>query len=159
MLSLCPGSLTVSAQYTSRILKEKPTFFSCWLQGRVGATGKRLFSLCGFGGQFIHQSKIKSLVSYSGFLLLPWNTSTKKQQLGEERFIQLTLLHDNSSKKIMKEAQLWQEHEGGPWCWRHWGLLVTNLLPMDSSDCFLIEMAPLTMDWVLSHQWLNEKSL
>jgi hypothetical protein len=37
-----------------------------------------------------------------------------KKQDGEERFIQLTLLHDNSSKKIMKEAQLWQEHEGGP---------------------------------------------
>jgi hypothetical protein len=90
-------------------------------------------------------------------------TSWPRSKLGRKGFIQLTrptLLF------ITKERQDWNSSRSGSrnWCRGHGGMLLTGLLPLACSICFLIElkttsprMAPPTIGWVLSPWTLIEK--
>ena len=67
-----------------------------------------------------------------------WNTMAKESW--EEGFVWLTLSHSSSSfKEVGEGTQIWQEPGGRHWCRGHGGMLLTGLLSMACSACFLIE--------------------
>jgi len=92
---------------------------------------------------------------------IPAQTSRPRSKSGRKGLIQhSTLLF------ITKGSQDWNSHRSGSrsWCRGHGGMLLTGLLPLACSACFLIEprttspgMAPLTMGWVLPPWPLVEK--
>jgi hypothetical protein len=74
-----------------------------------------------------------------------------KKQVGEERAY---LAYTSTLLFITKGFQDWNSSRSGSrsWCWGHGGMLLTGLLPLSCSACFLIEpkttspeMAPPTM--------------
>jgi hypothetical protein len=97
-------------------------------------------------------------LSNVGLLLLCWNTMAQKQ-LWEERFVRVLFpYHSPSLEEVKARAQAGQEPGGRSWCRSYGGMLLTGLLPMVCSACFLIEpratspgKAPLT------HQTLIKK--
>jgi hypothetical protein len=92
-------------------------------------------------------------ISWSGFLLLQWNTMTKSN-LGRKGFIWLTLSHHCLSlKEVRTGTQTGKEPGGRSWYRGHGGVLLTVLLLLGYSACCFIEprttslgMAPLTVD-------------
>lgn len=82
-----------------------------------------------------------------------------QKHLGRKGFIVLMLsYHMSSSKEVMTGTQAWQEPGGRSWCRGRGGMLLTGLLPMACSACFLMEsrttnpgVAPPTMGWDLLH--------
>ena len=76
-----------------------------------------------------------------------------------------TLLNSCSSlKEIRTGTHTGQEAGGRSWCRGHGGVLLTGLLPVACSTCFLIEprttragMTPPTMGWALPHWSVIEK--
>jgi hypothetical protein len=78
-------------------------------------------------------------VSSLGFVLLQGNTIAKKQ-VQEKRFIQFTLPPAYSSpEEFRTETQTRQEPGGRSWYRGHRKVLLTRLLLMACSACFLIE--------------------
>jgi hypothetical protein len=79
-----------------------------------------------------------------------------KSKLTRKGFIWLTLLdHSPTMEEVRTGTQAGLEPGGRSWCRGHGGALLTGLLPLSCSVCFLIEprttslgMAPLTMGWV-----------
>jgi hypothetical protein len=84
---------------------------------------------------------------------------------GEERVVWLTLTyHCAPSKEVRTRAQTGQECRRMKLCRSHGGVLLTGLLLMTFSACFLIEprttstrMAPPILSCVLPHQQLIKK--
>ena len=80
-------------------------------------------------------------LSSSGFLLLWWNTMTKSQ-LGRKGFIWLTLPYQHS-QSVNEESQYRNPNGAGTWhlerCRGHGQMLLTDLLFVACSACFLIE--------------------
>jgi hypothetical protein len=103
-------------------------------------------------------------LSTSGFLLLWWNAMTQKQ-VGEKR---VHLAYTSISQSIIEGNQDRNSHGAGTWkqkpIQRPWRRMLTGLLPIAWSACFLIEprttspgMAPPTMGWALPHQSVIKK--
>ena len=90
----------------------------------------------GHASNFIHEVRLVS-----------WREKTKKEKkVGEEKAY--TSLSEGRG----------QEPGGRSWCRGHRGVLLTGLLPMTCSTCFLSflipGMSPPTMGWTLFHQSL-----
>jgi hypothetical protein len=90
-----------------------------------------------------------------------------RSKMGKKWLIQLTIPdHTPSLEKVRMGTQAGQEPGGRSWCRGHGGVLLTGLLYMACSACFLIEpkttspvMTPPTMGWALPHPSLIEKML
>ena len=89
----------------------------------------------------------------------PWS------KLGRKGFIWLIPLdHSLSMEEVRAETQAGLEPGGRSWCSGHGEELLTDLLPMACSACFLIEprttspgMAPPTRGWTCLHQSITKK--
>ena len=96
------------------------------------------------------------LVSKSGSLLL-WQNIPKITRGGKGLCgfcFHITVHHQRKSEQELK-----QEPRGRSWCRGYGGALLTDLVLMACSACFLIEptnpkMAPPTMGWAVAHQSL-----
>jgi len=87
-----------------------------------------------------------------------------QKQLGEESFSLPLSQHIYLQRESGQELKEIKEPGGGSWCRGHGGALLTDLLPMACSACFLIQprttspgMAPPTMGGALSYQSLIKK--
>ena len=88
-----------------------------------------------------------------------------KRKAIKKDLIQQRVPHDNPSpRKSRTGTQTGQEPRGRSWCRSREGVLLTGLLLMACSACFLTEprttcpgMTPPTMDWALLHQSLIQK--
>lgn len=84
-----------------------------------------------------------------GFLLLGWNTVTKRSNLGKKGFNSFTLPHrSSSSKEIKAGTQVRQEPGGRNWCRSRGGVLLPVMLPMVYPACFIL--APMTTNPVVA---------
>jgi len=105
-------------------------------------------------------------VSSSGFVVL-YKTSWPRGRLERKGFIQLTLPHCCSSpKEVRTGTHTRQELRGWSWCRGHGGVLLTGLIPLAWSACFLIEsrstspeMTPPTMGCAFPPWSVIEKTL
>jgi hypothetical protein len=109
--------------------------------------------------------KFHKVLSFLDRVSIPAQTSWPRSKLGKKGFIQLTLPHWCSSpKEVRTGTHTGQELGGRSWGRGHGGMLLTGLLPLACSICFLIEpkttragMAPPTMAWALPTWSLIEK--
>jgi hypothetical protein len=100
-------------------------------------------------------------LSQLGVLVLWWNTMTKATCRVKGVF---NPQHCSSLKEVGTGTHTGQEPGGRSWCRSHGGMLLTGLLIMACSACFLIEprttsprMASPTMGWALPNQSLIKK--
>ena len=86
-------------------------------------------------------------------------TSCPKNKLGWKWFIQRILPHCSSSSKQDRTAtQTGQDPGGRSWCRDQGGVLLTGLLLLICSACFLIESGPTPQGWhCLSWDLINHE--
>ena len=105
-------------------------------------------------------------ITVLGFLLPQWNIMTRSK-LGRKGFIWFTLPYFSSSLgEVRTRTQAGREPGSRSWCRGHGGALLTGLLILPCSVCFLLylmptypRIVPSTMDWAPPdpHQSLVKK--
>jgi hypothetical protein len=94
---------------------------------------------------------VNNLHSYIPVLVrvcIPEQNIMTRRKLGRKGLIQLTLPHRCSSPKEGRTGtHTGQELEGRSWCRGHGGVLLTGLLPLACSACFLIEPRTISPGW------------
>ena len=113
----------------------------------------------------VNLMRMKQSICLSKGFYCCYKTTWSKSKLGRKGFIWLALPdHSPSLEEVRTGTQAELESGGRSWCRGHGGVLLTGLLPMACSACFLVEprttspgMALPTMGWALPHWWLIVK--